>query len=226
MKKVLLALVVVSLVGSIALAAGPARDRKIINGPDTGGEPFNGEALQWIDYWNTMSASYYTWNGLFYMSNLFKPDAMWYPLDVVALEVLAVGLDGNTATGAAGVLDGVAVFDSGGTLLARELNVNAQVGIWTIVNLTSPPRINTGNFFGGLWNSTGIDLGYQCSAVNWTPPPTEPYNCIDYTGATAAGNGAWAPSDCGTQYPTVSAASVRAQVDTNVPVELMRFDSQ
>jgi hypothetical protein len=226
MKRALLVLVVVTLVGSIALAAGPTRDRKIINGPDTGGEPFNGEALQWIDYWNTASASYYTWNGLFYMSNLFKPDGTWYPLDVVALEVLAVGLDGATATGAAGVIDGVAVFDPGGTLLARELNVNAQVGIWTIVNLTSPPRINTGNFFGGLWNSTGIDLGYQCTAVNWTPPPTEPFNCIDYTGATAGGNGAWAPSDCGNQYSTVSAASVRAQVDTNVPVELMRFDSQ
>jgi hypothetical protein len=224
MRRTLSIAVVLVIISGLALASGPAKDRKILGGPDTSAVPPGSEALQWIDYWNTSSAAYYTWNGQFYMSNLFKPDGGWYPLDVVALEVLAVGLDGATATGAAGVIDGVAVFDSAGSLLARELNVAAQVGVWTMVNLTSPPRIAAGNFFGGLWNSTGVDLGYQCSAVNWTAPPTEPFNCIDYTGATAGGNGAWAPSNCGDIYGTVSAASVRAQVDSNVPVELMRFD--
>ncbi len=224
MRKVLLVLVVVTFVSGVALAAGPARDHKIVNPPADTYEPLGDRALEWIDYWNTSSAAYYSWNGFFYMSNLFKPDGGWYPLDVVALEVMAVGLDGNTATGAAGVINGVAVFDPTGILLARELDIAAMVGVWTIVNLTVPPRINTGNFFGGIWNSTGIDLGQQCTAVNWTPPPTEPFNCISFSGATAGGTGAWAPSDCGNSYPTVSAASVRAQVDSNVPVELMRFD--
>ena len=224
MRKALFAVLVVCLVAGIAFAAQPTKARRVNPGPAAGQPPSGGDALQWIDYWNTSSGAYYTWNGEFYMSNLFKPDASWYPLDVVALEVMAVGIDGSTATGASGFINGVAVFDPSGTLLARELAVAAQVGVWTMVNLSSPPRINTGNFFGGLWNSTGVDLGEQCTAINWTPPPTEPYNCIDYTGATAGGNGAWAPSNCGDQYGTVSAASVRAQVNTNVPVELMRFD--
>jgi hypothetical protein len=223
MRQCALLLTVVVLTAGLVGAAGPSKAVRFETGPSDPGAGAGPDALQWIDYWNTSSANYYTWDGLFYMSNLFKPQGTWYPLDVVALEVLAVGIDGLTNTGSAGVLDGVAVFDPTGALLARELNVNAQVGVWTIVNLTSPPRISTGNFFGGLWNSTGIDLGYQCTATGWTPPPTEPFNCVDYTGATAGGTGAWAPSDCGNSYPTVSAASVRAQVDTNVPVELMRF---
>ena len=224
MRRVLLLVLVAGLVAGIAVAAQPAKDRQVAPTAGALQAPAGGDALEWIDYWNTSSASYYTWNGLFYMSNLFKPDAGWYPLDVVALEVLAVGIDGNTATGASGFINGVAVFDPTGALLAREIAVAAQVGVWITVPLSTPPRINTGNFFGGLCNSTGIDLGYQCTAVNWTPPPTEPYNCIDYSGATAGGNGAWTPSDCGNSYPTVSAASVRAQVNTNVPVELMNFN--
>lgn len=224
MKRIMFVVVVCCLIAGIAVAAAPAKDKRVIPGPNAALPPHGGDALQWIDYWNTSSAYYYQWNGSFYMSNLFKPQGSWYPLDVVALEVLAIGLDGNTVTGAAGTLNGAAVFDPTGTLLARQLNIPAQVGIWTMVNLTTPPRINTGNFYGGLWNSTSIDLGYQCTAVNWTPPPTEPFDCVSYSGATAGGNGAWAPENCGAQYGTVSAASVRAQVNTNVPVELMRFD--
>jgi hypothetical protein len=228
MKKMMFVVVVCCLIASIAFAAAPAKGRKVVPGPNAAVPPQGGDALQWIDYWNTSSVNYYTWGGNFYMSNLFKPQGTWYPLDVVALEVLMVGLDGNTATGAAGTLNGAAVFNAGGTaVLARELNIPAQVGVWTLVNLTTPPRINTGNFYGGLWNSNDaamIDLGYQCTAANWTPPPTEPFNCIFYSGATAGGNGAWAGNDCGSLWPTVSAASIRAQVNTNVPVELMRFD--
>jgi hypothetical protein len=225
MKRIVFVVVVCCLIAGIAVAAAPTKAKRVAPGPGASVLPQGGAALQWIDYWNPSSALFYTWNGTFYMSNLFKPQGGWYPLDVVALEVLAVGLDGNTVTGAAGTLNGAAVFNAAGTaVLARELNVAAQVGIWTMVNLSSPPRINTGNFYGGLWNSTSVDQGYQCTATNWTPPPTEPFNCVSYSGATAGGNGAWLPSDCGAQYGTVSAASVRAQVNTNVPVELMRFD--
>jgi len=224
MRKAMLVVVVCCLIAGIAVAAAPTKAKRVVAGPGAAVPPQGGDALQWIDYWNTSSALFYTWNGTFYMSNLFKPQGGWYPLDVVALEVLAMGLDGNTVTGAAGTLDGAAVFDPAGTLLARELNIPAQVGIWTMVSLATPPRINTGNFYGGLWNSGGIDQGYQCTATNWTPPPNEPFECVSYSGATAGGNGAWAPEGCGAQYPTVSAASVRAQVNTNVPVELMRFD--
>ena len=225
MKKALFVVVICCLIAGIAVAAAPAKAKRVVPGPNAAMPPQGGDALQWIDYWNTSSALFYTWNGTFYMSNLFKPQAGWYPLDVVALEVLAVGLDGNTVTGAAGTLNGAAVFNAAGTaVLARELNIPAQVGIWTMVNLTTPPRINTGNFYGGLWNSTSVDQGYQCTAINWTPPPTEPFEDITYSGATAGGNGAWAPGGAGGQYGTISAASVRAQVNTNVPVELMRFD--
>jgi hypothetical protein len=226
MKKAMLLVVVCCLIASVAVAATPAKGKKVVPGPGAAVPPPGGDALQWIDYWNTSSATYYTWTGFFYMSNLFKPQAGWYPLDVVALEVMPMGLDGNTVTGAAGTLNGVAVFDPAGTILARELNVPANVGVWTLVNLTTPPRINTGNFYGGLWNSSYVDLGFQCTAINWTPPPTEPFECVDTAGGspTAGAPGPWAPSGCGAQYGTVSAASVRAQVNTNVPVELMRFD--
>lgn len=224
MKKAMLLVVVSFLIAGIAVAAAPTKGQRVVPGPGAAAPPQGGEALQWIDYWNTSSANYYFWNGNFYMSNLFKPQGGWYPLDVVALEVLAMRLDGSTVTGAAGTLNGAAVFDPSGTLLARELNIPAQVGVWTMVNLTTPPRINTGNFYGGLWNSTSVDLGYQCTAINWTPPPTEPFEALVYSGATAGGNGPWAPGGYGATYPTVSAASVRAQVNTNVPVELMRFD--
>jgi hypothetical protein len=222
--------VVCCLIAGIAVAAAPTRVRQAAGAPNAAGAPAGGEALQWIDYWNTSGAFYYTWSGNpDYMSNVFKPTAGWYPLDVVALEVWAFALDNNQTTGAAGVLNGVAVFDPAGGLLARQLNINAQVKTWTNVPLSSPPRINTGNFIAGLWNSNDgsslNDAGYQCTAINWTAPPTEPLIFLTAgSGATAGGAGPWIPTDWGAGYSTVSAASVRAQVNTNVPVELMRFD--
>jgi hypothetical protein len=202
----------------------------VASGPNAAGSPDGSKALEWIDYWNT-GGSQFTWSGdPAYMSNVFKPAAGLYPLDVVALEVWAYALDDNTTTGAAGTLNGVAVFDPAGTLLARELNISAQVKTWVNVPLTSPPRINTGNFIAGLWNSaagSGVynDAGYQCTALGWTAPPTEPMVFMTAgSAATAGGAGPWSPDTWGSGYSTVSAASVRAQIDSNVPVELMRFD--
>ncbi|HQN96936.1 MAG TPA: hypothetical protein PLM61_11230 [Thermoanaerobaculales bacterium] len=228
MKKAVLAVVVCCMIAGLAMAAGPTRVRQT-GGPNAAGAPPAGEALEWIDYWNT-GGSFYTWSGApNYMSNVFKPTAGWYPLDVVALEVWAFALNNNTATGAAGVLNGAAVFDLAGGVLARELNINAQVKTWTNVPLASPPRISTGNFIAGLWNSNDgtnyNDAGYQCTAVNWTPPPTEPLMFLTHgTAGTAGAAGPWTLTDWGATYGTVSAASIRAQVNTNVPVELMRFD--
>jgi hypothetical protein len=229
--------VVVLTAASFVMAAKPAKhSRHKIKGTRAKmTEKSKGKALVTLDYYNLASAAFYNWSGDFYMSNLFKPAGGSYPLDVIALEVYADGLDNNTVTGAAGVLNGVAVFDPAGTILKRELAVPVAVRTWTTVPLTPPlPNIATGNFYAGLWNSadasaggaiTAInDAGVQASATAWTGPPTEPFECMDGpTGSTAGGAGPWAPGGCGAAYATVSAASVRAQINTNVPVELMRF---
>lgn len=219
MRNVVLAIIVVALAAGVAVAEKPMKADH--NSGKSAMVPPSNEALQWIDYYNEGAAGFYGWNGLFYMSNLFKPDAGWYPLDVVALEVFPHELDGSTVTGNAGMIDGVAVFSPGAGILARELAVPGTVRTWTLVNLTSPPRITTGNFYGGIWNSTGIDGGRQASATGWTAPPTEPFTCLD---GTAAAGATFTVNTCGDAYGTVSAAAVRAQVDSNVPVELMRFD--
>jgi hypothetical protein len=230
MKNVLIVGAMLVLVGGVVWAAAPvSRHLESTGALNAAGGPPGGEALEWLDYWNT-SGSYYTWSGTpNYMSNVFKPQGTWYPLDVVAVEVWAYALDNNVTTGAAGVLNGVAVFDPAGAILARELNIAAQVKTWTNVPISSPPRINTGNFIAGLWNSNDgtdyNDAGYQCTAINWTAPPTEPLIFMTAgTAGTAGAAGPWVTANWGANYSTISAASIRAQVDTNVPVELMRFD--
>ncbi len=227
MRKALLVVVAVALVGAVAFAAAPAKGTKVNLANPAG--PGQSEAPQTIDYWGAGGSSFYTWSGNFYMSNLFKPDAGWYPLDVTSLDVLPASLDSQTASGAAGVLNGVGVFSTAGAVLARELNVNATVSNWVNVPLTTVPRIAAGNFYGGLWNSAVSggptnDGGLQTTASNWTAPPTEPFQCLNGTAVNAAGP--YTASNCGDTYTTVSAASVIANVNTNVPVELMRFDAQ
>ena len=219
MRKIVFVFVAVALVGTVALAVGPSKAEKVnrpvnVQSPD--------RAAETIDYWGAGGSSFYTWSGIMYMSNLFVPTAGWYPLDVTSLDVMPARLDGSTASGFAGVLDGVAVFDTGGAVLSRELAVNGSVNVWINVPLSSPPQIAAGNFFGGIWNSTGVEGALQTTASNWTAPPTEPLNCLD--GASAAAAGPFVPSNCGDAYSTVSAASVIANVNTNVPVELMRFE--
>jgi hypothetical protein len=234
MKKALVLVVVIALIGAVTvLAAQPAKGVRSTTAGNSARPPAGADALQWIDYWNNSSAFFYTWTGSFYMSNVFKPQAGWYPLDVVALEVFADSLDGSQVTGAAGVLDGVAVFDPAGNVLWRQLNLNLPVRTWTQVPIATPPRITSGNFFGGMWNdnvagtpSIVDDGGYQCTAINWSAPPTEPFTCMNNPANTAGGPGAWTANTCGSTYPTVSAASVRAQINSNVPVELMRLGAE
>ncbi|MEN8162949.1 MAG: hypothetical protein ABFS37_02375 [Acidobacteriota bacterium] len=220
MRKIAFIFVAVALVGAVALAVGPSKAEKVdrpanVESPD--------RAPQTIDYWGAGGAAFYSWNGDFYMSNLFKPTAGWYPLAVTSLDVMPARLDGLTGTGSAGVLDGVGVFDTAGGVLSRELAVAGSVNVWMNVPLSTPPQIATGNFYGGLWNGTA-DGGLQTTASNWTAPPTEPFNCLNGTGAAAAGP--FTPSFCGDQYGTVSAASVIANVNTNIPDELMVFEVQ
>lgn len=186
------------------------------------------KALVTLDYVD-LAGTFYLWNGTFYMSNIFKPGGGDYPLQVVALEVYYTGLDDLT-TGA-GTIDGVRVFDPAGTVLATELGIPATIDAWTVVNLTAPPTIATGNFIAGGWNSYASASDYndamlQGSAnVSWVAPPDEPFVAVG-GGASAGAAGPWSVSAPGTAYTTVSAATVRAQINTNVPVELMRFAAE
>lgn len=185
------------------------------------------KALVTLDYVDA-GGTFYLWNGTFYMSNVFKPGATDYPLQVVALDVYYTGLDDLT-TGA-GVIDGVRVFDPAGAILATELNIAATIDAWTNVPITSPPTIAAGNFVAGGFNNYVSAADYndamlQGSAINWTAPPDEPFVAVN-GGASAAAAGPWTVSAAGATYTTVSAATVVATINTNVPVELMRFAAE
>lgn len=185
-------------------------------------------ALVTLDYFDTASSAFYLWGGNFYMSNLFVPAPGSYPLQVLSFDVYYTALDGQTTAGT-GNINGVRVFDTTGVVLGGELGVTGNIDSWTNVTLTTPPTIASGNFYGGLWNSvdtstnpdTQIDAGLQGSAMNWSGPPDEPFAALN--GASAAAAGPFTVTTPGTAYGTISAASIVANINTNVPVELMRF---
>lgn len=238
MKKLITICALGLLICSAAVAAGPFTRQK-------SKAPKNINVLKpsvavVLDYLDPASSAFYTWTGNMYLSNLFIPAGGSYPLVVTDLEVFAPSLNGSEVTGAAGVLDGVAVFDAAGTtILNRKLAVNATVATWTTIPLVAPlPQIASGNFYAGGWNNNAAGStpsapsipndGLQQGSANaaWTGAG-EPLNCISFTGATAGDAGAagpWAPDGCGAVYSTVSAVAIRAHINTNTPVELMRFE--
>lgn len=190
------------------------------------------KALVTLDYFNLGSAAFYYWGGPNYMSNIFQPGAGDYPLDVVSAEVYYAALDDVTTTGAAGTIDGVRVFDPAGAILASQLGVPGLANSWNTVTFTTPPTIAAGTFLAGGFNSyvssTDRNDGMlQGSAQAWTGPPTEPFRMLDAgTAATAGSPGPWTVMDSGAAWATTSAASIRVTINTNVPVELMRFDAE
>lgn len=233
MRRALVVVALVAVVGGIAYASDNVRGARV-EMPNMDTTPMEGgETVYTLDYFFAGPAGTYTWNGLFYMSNMFKPDPSWYPFGIMTVEVNPGALDGTTATGAVGVIDGVRIFTGAGptvNVAAERFNLTGSVGTWLPVNFTagSAVVINSGNFWAGMFNSGGVEGGLQGSAVGWTGPPVEPFECIDTAGGspTAAGGGPWqlhATGDCGDQYGTTSAATVRVAVDDTVPVELMRF---
>ncbi|MCE7957979.1 MAG: hypothetical protein DYH06_08595 [Acidobacteria bacterium ACB2] len=187
------------------------------------------KALVTIDYVDTGS-TFYTWGGDNYMSNIFKPAGGSYPLDVVSLDVYYSYIDDSST--AAGSIDGVRVFDEAGTVLASQRGVAGTPRTWVNVAFASPPQIAAGNFIGGTWNSNVSSTDRNDCPIqgavnaNWTAPPVEPFRLLT-GGATAGAAGPWTVVDAGAAYTTTtSAATVIANINTNVPVELMRFSAE
>ena len=234
MRKITIVVALVALVGMVVFADNNARDKRV-DLPMTGGSIDGaGKALHTLDYFFVGPAGTYTWGGEFYMSNMFKPDPTWYPFGIMTVEVNPGRLGGSTATGAGGTIAGVRIFTGAGptvNVAAERLALTgAAVGTWYPVTFTAATAvvIGSGNFWAGLWNSTDVEGGLQGEATGWVAPPVEPLECINSAGATptAGGAGPWslhAAGNCGDQYGTTSAATVRVTVDDAVPVELMRF---
>jgi len=240
-KRIGIVLALVALVGVVAFADNNVRGARVTH-PSQGssGAAGSGETLHVLDYFMAGPAGTYTWTGLFYMSNMFKPDPGWYPFGIVTVEVNPAMLGGLTTTGAGGTIAGVRIFTGTGgptaeanTVAERFALTGAAVGTWYPVNFTAGTAvvINSGNFWAGLWNSSYVEGGLQGEATNWTAPPAEPMECIDTAGGspTVGAAGPWflhAAGNCGDQYGTVSAATVRVTLDDTIPVELMRFSAE
>jgi hypothetical protein len=233
MRKMLVAVAVVALIAGAVYADQNVKGaRKDMTLPQT--NPDGGEAQYLLDYFFDGPAGTYTWTGLFYMSNMFKPDPGWYPFGIMTVEVNPAYIDGLGTTGVVGNIDGIAIFTGFGptvNVAARTLGVPGTVGAWVPYSFTAGNAvvINSGNFWAGIFNSSYMEGGLQGSAINWTGPPVEPFECVDTTvvgSPTAGAAGPWmlhVPGNCGDQYGTTSAATVRVTVDDTVPVELMRF---
>ena len=90
-------------------------------------------------------------------------------------------------------------------------------------------QIAAGNFWGGGWQVYESTPGAfadrpRCGTATgaWTSA-NEPQ--AGFTGNTTSQAAAgWTATQIGSGYSTASAAMVRAVVDSNVPVELMRFN--
>jgi hypothetical protein len=184
-----------------------------------------GEAIEVLDYFDPLGAATWTWgiDAPRYMGNVFVPNGGWYPLAIQRLEVIMAWVDGTGA----GTVDRVAVFNDAGTMMASVAGLpGILTGTWVPFTFASPyPEIAAGNFWGGAWQGTGgledRPLGGTATAA-WTNF-NEPQRGIAGPPTSAAPTG-WATTHIGSAYPTASAHAVRAVVDTNVPVELMRID--
>lgn len=236
MKKIIVVTSLIIIVGLVAFANDDVRQAEV-----TGLKNLNEaapRATYVIDYFDEMGTTY-NWSGQFYMSNMFKPAAAGvpYPFWVATVEVFPYAVDGLTATGATGTIDGVRVFAPAGTgsmtVAAEMLGFQGTAKVWNAVNFATATAATfaSGDFFAGMWNSTSFDQGLQGSAVGWTGPPVEPMDCINTAagGGSAGAAGPWfvhASGNCGDQYGTTSAAAVRVTADDSIPVELMTFTAE
>lgn len=183
-----------------------------------------GEAIEYLDYFDPAGFTW-TWgvDAPRYMGNVFVPVGGWYPLAIQRLEVIMAWVDGTGA----GTVDRVAAFNDAGTMMASVAGLpGVLTGTWVPFTFASPyPEIAAGNFWGGVWQATGgledRPLG-GTATVAWTNF-TEPQRGISGPPTSAAPTG-WATTHIGSTYSTASATAIRAVVDTNIPVELMRFD--
>jgi len=216
------ALVIVVLVAVVAVAADSTKEMqlRVPEDRDFGGSATKAtEAIEVIDYWSG-AGGLWTWGGTdFYLANLFKPDPTWYPLNILNLEVIFGEVDGGTI----GTVNRVRVFGPALSVLGEVVN-QAGVGTTTWVPFTfaTPINIAAGDFFGGAWNTT-LENNLGGTATGWTAAtPAEPQVRIQGGASSGAAVG-WVSDQIGAGYPTVSCAVARATVDSNVPVELMRF---
>ncbi|MEN8163964.1 MAG: hypothetical protein ABFS37_07540 [Acidobacteriota bacterium] len=191
--------------------------------------PSDTDTFLTLDYFDPNGSTHY-WDFIGgdprYVGNIFRPESDWYPLSIQRLEVIFAAVD----TSASGTVNRVAVFDGTGNLLAGVADVpGVPVGTWVPFTFSSAPEIAAGDFWGGAWqrapgspNRDNVRCGVATSA--WTDS-NEPQIGIRNPAATSAAPSGWYPTQIGTPilYPTVSAAAVRAVIDTStVPVEIMR----
>jgi len=184
----------------------------------------NTEAIETLDYFDPLGFTW-SWNvaGPRYVGNIFTPAGGSYPLAIQRLEVIFRTIDGTGG----GTIDGVGLFDGTGNLLAHVGGVTgASTGTWIQFPFASPyPEIAAGNFWGGGWQDTTASDRPLCgtATTGWTNA-NEPQATIANSATGSQFPVGWSAFRIGSGYPTASAAAVRAVIDTNVPVELMRFD--
>jgi hypothetical protein len=210
--------VVLVVAAVVAVAAQPTK--KSVFPATVGRGEVSGEAIEVIDYW-IGTGSLWTWGGTdFYLANIFKPNLSWYPLNILRLEIIF----GEVDAGAFGTVNRVRIFGPLLTVLGEVVN-QAGVGTTTWVPFTfaTPISIAAGDFIGGAWN-TPYENNLGGTATGWPPGvPTEPQIQV-YGGASSGATTGWATSQIGVGYPTISCAVARAIIDSNIPVELMRFE--
>ncbi|MCD4748003.1 MAG: hypothetical protein K8R59_01410 [Thermoanaerobaculales bacterium] len=206
------------LVLAVAVIAGAANmHRQTVENTIVLKAPPEGRAPQTIDY---LAAPGWTYGDGFYFGNLFHPDGGWYPVQVQSFDVVMQNVDGTATT--TGVLDRVVLVNPAGSVLASAANVpGVAAGTWANIPLATPQTIASGDFIGFVWQPDSNERLYGGTATNWnTSVSREPHRA---GGGTAAAAAITVTSAIGSGYATVSAAAIRANVDTNVPVELMAF---
>ena len=209
------------LVLGVAVAVGAANmQRQRVDPIEVTADPApaGDRAPQTISYLDVIG---WNWGSGFYFGNLFHPDGAWYPLQVQSFDVMMMVIDGTT--GSTGVLDRVVLTNPVGVVLGSAANVpGVQQQAWANIPLATPVTISSGDFIGFVWQPDSNEVLYGGIAVNWnTTVSREPHRAAS---GTAAAPVLTVSSAIGSSFTTTSAAAIRANVDTNVPVELMAFD--
>lgn len=204
------------LILAVAVVAGAANmHRQLVEKTIVLNASQENRAPQTIDY---LAAPSWTWGGGFYFGNLFHPTAGWYPVQVQSFDVVMYLVD---STGS-GVLDRVVLTNPAGSVLASAANVpGVATSTWVNIPLPTPQTIASGDFIGFVWQPSSGEVLMGGPGTNWlTSVSREPQRA---GAGTAAAAGITVTSAIGNTWTTVSAAAIRANVDTNVPVELMAF---